>query len=652
MKRKVWTISPWFIIFSVVMLAMALLSYNFSFKLFCIELILAAISIAIVIVLSIRFKRYINKTITSTVANLRTANQNFLERYKMPVVAVGRFGDIMWTNSHFKRKLCQGKNPSNESISAFLNGKTIDDIIDKEYTDIYFDGNQYSVYCTETDNGYICFYIDNTYLKEIHQKYIDSQKSVAFVVFDNYEEFVNESDEESARILLLVETALLRFANESNALFKKLATNKYLFVFDKVNLDNVISKKFPVLQEVKNIKYQGNVATVSIGVSVGCDSLVESEQQARKALDMALGRGGDQVALIKDGNYEFFGGTSVGIEKLSKVRSRVIATSIERSIMESDRVLIMGHRFADLDCVGSAIGLQGVVEKGHKKHCRVVVNKNTAIASNLIELSENENNDVFITPEEALKDISPRTLLIVVDTHIPTFVESTEVLNKCKRVIVIDHHRKMVNYIDDTIVFYHEPMASSACEMVAELITYLGENYVSKFQATALLAGIMLDTKNFVVRTGVRTFEAAAFLRKKGADTVEIKGLFNQNIEAYKEKFKIISNAEVIDDCAVAVVDFQINSDVRLVTAQTADELLSVKNVIASFVISQDGNTVNISARSYGKLNVQLIMEQLGGGGHQNMAATQIENITLSQGKEQLLEAIEKVKADSSFNIE
>lgn len=648
MKRKVWTLSPWFIIFSIVMFAMALLSYNFSFELFCIELSLAVISCALVIVFNLRFKKYISKTISKTVKNLRTANPKFLERYKMPVVAVGRFGDIVWSNARFKKNLCQAKDPHNESISAFLNGKKIEDVLSAESVDVFHDGKQYTVFTTETDDGYVCFFIDDTYYKDIQKKYVESQKAVALIVFDNYEEFINDSEEESARVVLSLETALLRFANENNALFKKLSTNKYLVVFDSVNLDKLVGKKFPILQEVKNINYRGNVATISIGIGHKSDNLVESELQARKALDMALGRGGDQVAIMTtDGNYEFFGGTSVGVEKLSKVRSRVIATSIERTIMESDRVLIMGHRFADLDCIGSAVGLQAVIKKGLKKHCRIVVNKNNALASNLIDMVEQEGSNIFVSPQEALKDISPRTLLIIVDTHIPTFVESKEILDKCKRVVVIDHHRKSVDFISDAIVFYHEPISSSASEMVTELLTYMGESSISKVQATALLSGIMLDTKNFVVRTGVRTFEAAAFLRKKGADTVETKNLFANNIESYKEKYKIVSSAEVIDGYAISTAE-GLQGDARVIAAQAADELLSVSDVLASFVVfNTKDNVVNISARSFGKVNVQLVMEILGGGGHQNMAATQINDITLSQGKEMLLEAIKKVISDN-----
>ncbi len=645
MRRKVWTLSPVFIIFSIVMFGMAGVTYYYNPIISIIEMAVAIISSAIVIMLSVRFKKYMSKTISNAISNITDLNQAYLERFKMPVVIAGKFGDILWSNSRFKKQLCMGKNPVNESINTFIGNKSIDDVADSDGFDIMFDGKQFTVYCTTAAEGYICFYIDNTYYKETAKKFADTKKSVALFVFDNLQEFTNDSEEEGARLILALETKLLHYANENNALFKSLTSNKYMMIFDQIHLEHEISNKFPILKEIRSIKYNNREATISIGIGTGCDTLVESEQQARKALDMALGRGGDQVAVLKEGNYEFFGGVSAGVERLSKVRTRVVAKSIVRAISESDRVFIMGHRFSDLDSVGAAVGLQPVVEKGYKKHCRIIINKETSMAESLINLAD---ENVFVSPQEALRNISPRTLLIIVDTHIPDFVESKEVLDKTKRIIVIDHHRKMVNYINNSMIFYHEPTSSSASEMVAELITYLGDNYVSNIQAKALLAGIMLDTKNFVLRTGVRTFEAAAFLRKKGADTVATKALFANNIETYKEKYRIVSNAEIINNCAIAVCEEQFEN-VRLVAAQAADELLSVADVNGSFVLFKSNeNEISISARSYGKLNVQVIMEKLGGGGHQNMAAAQLKNTTLEQANKQLLEAIETVREDLS----
>ena len=419
-----------------------------------------------------------------------------------------------------------------------------------------------------------------------------------------------------------------------------------MVILDKVALDKITADKFPILKEIREIRFNNREATLSIGIGANCDTLIESEQKARKALDMALGRGGDQVAVMKGDNYEFYGGIPSGIEKMSKVRSRVIATSISRIISEADRVLLMGHRFSDLDCVGACVGLQPVIEQGLKKQCKIVIDRETSMAKSLIELVENEDKSVFITVDEALRMTSSRTLLIVIDTHIPDRVESTELLKKCRNVVVIDHHRKMVNYIDDAVIFYHEPTASSASEMVTELITYLGESHIGKIHSEALLSGIMLDTKNFVIRTGVRTFEAAAFLRKHGADTVETKQLFSGTLRNHKEKYKIVNNAEVYRNCAVSIADGS-SKDVRLISAQAADELLTVENVLASFVIFRTGSSVNISARSYGKLNVQLVMEALGGGGHQNMAAAQIADLSENETKKLLIKAIDEVYPES-----
>lgn len=646
MRRRVWTAAPWFLIFSLAMLGMAAMSYRYSRELFLAELGLGIVTIAVVVFSGLSFKRYVSRTVSRAVKNVLDGDHIFLEHFKIPVVLTGKHGDILWSNLHFKKQLCGGRNPANDSVAPYIADKEVDSVADGEGFDIDLDGRHYTVYCNAYDEGFILFYIDNTNFVEIRKRFNDTRKSVALIMFDNREEFTNDSEEESARVLLTLETKLLHFADENGALFKSLPSNRYMMIFDQSALNRQISDKFPILKDIRTIRFNNREATISVGIGMGNDTLVESERQARKALDMALGRGGDQVAVMKNGNYEFFGGVSAGVERTTKVRTRVIATSIARTITESDRVLIMGHRFSDLDSVGAAVGLKPIIEKGYRKYCRIAINKETSMAKSLIDLVEQENKDVFITPEEALRAVSSRTLLIIVDTHLPDVVESPELLKKCKRVIVIDHHRKMVNFIDNSIVFYHEPTASSASEMVAELATYLGENYLGKLEAEALLSGIMLDTKSFVVRTGVRTFEAAAFLRKKGADTVETKQLFASSLEVHKQKYNIVSNAKVVGGCAVAVTDEQ-SRNIRLIAAQAADELLTVENVAASFVVFKTGELINVSARSFGKLNVQLVMELLGGGGHRNMAAAQLRDVSVAEVEKKLVEAITKIRNDA-----
>ncbi|MBR2108786.1 MAG: DHH family phosphoesterase [Ruminococcus sp.] len=642
MKRRVWTSAPWLIISICIIFGMAIAVYRFEPLISFIGGGVAIVLLVLSIIFRSRYRRYVTKTLDSALNSIGKVEKNYLDRFKVPVALAGKYGDIVWSNSRFKKQLCSGRDPSNEDISPYIGAKEIGSVADSDGFEIDFNGKHFLVLCTSVDEGYACFYIDNTDYFFIYKKYLETQKSVALISFDNQDEFSNDSEEESARVLLALETKLLHFADENKALFKTLPSNKYMMILDNSALDKLIADKFPILKEIRTIKFNNREATVSIGIGMHCETLVESETKARKALDMALGRGGDQVAVMKDDTYEFFGGVSAGIEKMSKVRSRVIATSIARVVSEADRVYIMGHRFSDLDCVGAAVGLQPVIENVLKKQCRIVLNRGSSMAKRLVSLVENSGSRMFITPDEALKNISGKTLIIVVDTHIRDMVESPELLSKCSHVVVIDHHRKMVNYIDDAVIFYHEPTASSASEMVAELITYIGDAKISKLQAEALLSGIMLDTKNFVVRTGVRTFEAAAFLRKHGADTVETKELFAGSLENYKQKYKLVNNAEIYHDCAISIADGE-SENIRVVAAQAADELLSVENVVASFVVFENNGGINISARSYGKLNVQLVMENLGGGGHQNMAAAQLKGLSPEETKQKLITAIDSV---------
>lgn len=369
---------------------------------------------------------------------------------------------------------------------------------------------------------------------------------------------------------------------------------------------------------------------------------------------MALGRGGDQVAIIKkDNSYDFFGGKAAATEKASKVRMRVVSNAISRAIADSDIVYIMGHRFSDLDCVGAAIGMQCLIEKSLKRYCRIVINKELTMAQPLIDYAKNNlNSEIFISPQQAIENVTAKTLLVVVDTHLRRSLESAELFDKCKRVVVIDHHRKAVDYINNSLVFCHEPSASSACEMCSEIIGCLDDKPIGFVQADALLAGIMLDTKNFAVKTGVRTFEAAAYLRRKGANTLTVKEMFSDSIDTYREKVGIVCKAHIYRGCAVSVADFT-SGDIRLASAQAADEMLNLHGVSASFVIFKDANTenqINISSRSYGKINVQIIMEQMGGGGHQTMAATQIKDSTKELVYQQLLSVIDEVLDDASNN--
>ena len=628
MRKKHWMLSPWFIIFAAVMLLMTTISANYNMAVFYTELGVTIAATAVVFVLSLRFSAYIRGIVKSTADRIDGVDREYLERYKYPVAVVGPEGDIAWCNARF-RKAIGGRSPEGDHINNYISGYDYGDIIDSDGIDVAVDGREFTVYCMSADNAAVCHFIENTYYKSTVREYHASIPCVALITFDNAEDFVTSSEEYYSTVAISLEANLQRWANEYQAMYKKISNNRYMIIFRDADIDKIVSQRFPILKDVRSIGTARHIATISVGLARGCKTVRESELNARKALEMALGRGGDQVAIIKDNAYEFFGGTAAAAEKVSKVRMRVIANAISRAVSDADKVYIMGHRFSDLDCVGAAIGMQCIMEKTFKRYCKVVVNKETSMARQLIDyVDEKLENPIFTTPDDAVRNATPKSLLIIVE--------------KCKRVVVIDHHRKAVNYIDNALVFCHEPSASSASEMCSEIISYLDDKPLGFIQADALLAGIMLDTKNFVLKTGVRTFEAAAYLRRKGANTLTVKEMFSGSIDTYREKVEIVVRSEVYRACAISTSD-KLTDDIRLAAAQAADEMLTLKGISASFVIFGDKEKINISARSYGRVNVQLIMEKMGGGGHQTMAATQLYNTNLEDARKQLTEAIDAV---------
>ena len=648
MKRKKWTLTPWFIIFGVVMLLMSTFMSAYSMPLFYAELGITVLTVAAVIVLSLRFRSYIRSTVRGTAERIYGFDSEFLEQYKYPVAVSGEKGDIVWCNARFRKNICGGRSPEGDNINAYLPGFSIVDITNGEGADIAIDGKEFTVYAVSNgEGGSVCHFIDNTDYKQTSREYHANMPAVALISFDNAEDFFTDSDESYSNVHISVEANIQGWAMDYNGLYKQLGNNRYMIIFRDADVEKMIAQKFPVLKNVRTISANRHIATISVGLCRGCKLVKESEMNARKALEMALGRGGDQVAVIRDGNYEFFGGTAAAAEKVSKVRMRVIANAISRAVNDSDKVYIMGHRFSDLDCVGAAIGMQCIMENSFKRYCKIVINRETSMARQLIKYTEErQSGDIFVTAEEALRGVTSKTLLIIVDTHLKNSLESPEFYEKCKRVVVIDHHRRAVNYINNALVFCHEPSASSASEMCCEIISYLDDKPLGYIQADAMLSGIMLDTKNFVLKTGVRTFEAAAYLRRKGANTLTVKEMFSGSIETYREKVDIVCRSHIYKGCAISTSD-RTSGDVRLAAAQAADEMLTLSGVAASFVIFPDGERINISARSYGRINVQVIMEQLGGGGHQTMAATQLSDIKMTEALNRLVAAIDAALADS-----
>ncbi|QEY34314.1 DHH family phosphoesterase [Caproiciproducens galactitolivorans] len=647
MKRRVWVSSPVFFVITAVMLIMACISYFYNPILSYAEMALAVCSVVAVILLTEQFKAHVATAVKSAQKILSGDEYRALMDFTMPVAVVGEAGDIIWVNSAFTAKVGGKHECRGENILKFIYPKTVNQIMGNSGTDITVGDRDFTVFAAKTEYGSILYFIDDTYYKEINREYIEQRPVVMIACFDNREELARDSSgSEDTRIASEVESALINWAQNMNGFFKKLSGARYLILADEAHLREAMGKRFEILDTIRGIKAgERRSATISIGVGRGADSLMEAEEWARKALDMALGRGGDQVAVKqKDDTYEFFGGLSKGVEKRDKVRTRVIAATLSDHIKNSDNVLIMGHKYSDLDSVGAAVGLWSAVTKSLKKPAFVVLNRSQTLASPLVASMDATGQDVFRSPMDAMALVNPKTMLIVVDTHSQDFVESAELLNAIPRVVVIDHHRMMVKHVENALVFYHEPYASSTSEMVAELVQYIGDNTLGQTEAEGLLSGIMLDTKNFVLKTGVRTFEAAAYLRRRGADTVEVKRMFSDTIDTYKAKYQIVSGAEILNECAIASADREF-PDIRITSAQAADELLSIQGVNASFVLFPTGNVVNVSARSLGEINVQLIMEALGGGGHLTMAGAQLSGMTVQQAREKLISVIQDTMA-------
>ncbi len=644
MKKKSFQIVPYLCVFSAIMLIFAFISLFGGNKIiFIAELIIALAAIGAITLIYLNSSKSMKIMVKGIVQNTKGIDRRYLERFRFPVVAVDGDDNIIWYNTAFHENVCFGTEAFGMSVLPILGGRTAESFCNAKGGNVEVEKSKFTVYANRTDTGSILYFFDDTYYKDIEKEYNDSRLSVAMIVLDNGEAYDSEDEDDAVQITMQVESLLQRYAGDYNALYRKMAHGRYMLIFEERELTKIIETKFDILGKVRELSAGDLGATVSIGIGRGENDLRKSQASAKKALDMALGRGGDQAVILTDGEFEFFGGKSAGVERQSKVRVRVITRSIISAVQDSDRVIITGHKFSDLDCVGAAIGLYGAITTSIGKEAYIAVDYQTSMAKGLIDTYTAQKGDgVFISPEKALEMVNDNTLLIVVDTQSINRMENPKLYEMVDNIIVIDHHRMSVDHIENAIVFFHEPSASSAAEMCVELIDNFPDSSIKKPEAEALLAGIILDTKNFVINSGARTFEAASFLKKHGADTVAVRQLFSDSIDIYRNKYKLVSTARIYKKCAIVIADEDM-PDIRLIASKAADELLGLAGVNASFVVFRtDSNTLNISARSYGKRNVQIIMERLGGGGHHSMAAAQIKDSSFESAVRQLVESIDK----------
>ena len=571
-----------------------------------------------------------------------------LEPLSQPVVLLS--GEtVLWYNDQFRQRMLGGQDLLVSRVQKVIPGLDLQQARTQEGQQLTLADGVWSAHSStvpgDAETMTLVVFNEETALRRVEAEYKASRPGYLVFLVDGYDDvFSDMLDSERARLLEGINRVLEEMIGRGTGFLRRVASGRYIAVVEERQLEQFAKRGYDVLDKIRALDPSVNLS-LSIGIGRGAKTLREAQDMAVQALDMAQGRGGDQAAEMTPDGFTFYGGVSHGVEKRSKVRSRIVADQLVKLIKEADHVVIMGHRMSDLDAIGSAEGVLRIC-----KICDVpaviAVRRDATLASSLINaLVAAGQEDDFIDPKGALPIISKRTLCIVVDTYQVNLVESKEILEKCGKVAVIDHHRKGVGFIENPALVCHEPYSSSASELVTELLQYVGErdDKPNRVEAEGLLAGIMLDTRDFTLHTGVRTFEAAAALRRYGAETERVRQLFDVTMVEYNAKADLVEAAQMYKNCAVSVSG-EVPPEARVAVAQAANDLLTIQNVEASFVAVQVGTGVNISARSLGAVNVQVIMESLGGGGHQTMAAAQLKHITPEAARARIQTAIDQYR--------
>ena len=496
------------------------------------------------------------------------------------------------------------------------------------------------------ENNYMAtlYFIDETQNLALAKEYMDSKTCVGIIMIDNYEEITQKlSTEEKPQIIAKVEKIIYDWAEEFNGLIIKSDRDSFVLIIEEKYLHSIEEDKFKILDKAKEITVPGKMqTTLSIAISLDGETNYEKYKSATGTIDLALGRGGDQAIIKENGKFTFFGGRTKEVEKMTKVKARTVSHALDELMEDVQNVVIMGHKNADIDAIGAAFGVYRLA-KSVGKPAFIVCKPEGLSIEPFIESAkqEEEYQGIIINEVEAKELVSNLTLLVVVDTSRKNYVEVPELIDQTNKIVVIDHHRKNIDSIEEPSLMFHEVYASSACELVTELIEYSeNEPELTKLETEGLYGGIMMDTKNFTFKTGVRTFEAAAFLRKNGVDIIKVKKWFQSDLDTYNKIAKIVENTEIINK-TIGISTYEEEDDnANLICAKAADELLTISDITASFVLGYQDDKVYISGRSIGDINVQLILEKMGGGGHITLAGAQVEDMTIDEAKEELIDRI------------
>lgn len=620
------------------------------------EALLSTVVLAVYLVNRRNSNKQMRQYLETLSLNIESATHNSVMNSPFPMVILKKNGEIIWYNTSFG-ELISKDDFSSPYIQDAFSGFCVKDG-EPLYCNISIGEKTFDAYGVCTGNGvnentkkeasgdriYIYYFVDTTTLTNIKREKLDSRLVKGYMYIDNLDELTKDiPDSDRTAILSQIEKHMYDFILKYNAILSKSERDRYSFVMEYRNFKAMKEDKFYILKTVKELNATDIPLTLSIGVGVG-DNLHETEDFAKTAIDLALGRGGDQ-AVIKEGtDVVYFGGNSREIERRTKVRSRIVALYFKEYVEKNDKVIIMGHKNPDTDCLGAALGISRIVKAYGKEAYIVLDENNTNVEAMMKKLDNNrEYEGLFVNSQTALTLFDDNTVTVVVDAHRLSLLPVPEIIEKSKKNVLIDHHRKGVDYITNTILAFHEPYASSASELVVEMLGYLdGRVKLRRQEAEMLYGGILLDTQNFSVKTGVRTFEAASYLRKAGMEPALARDLIKNDFDTYLKVSEIVKSCEICFG-SIAIAKYYGEEDNSIFIAQAADTLIDIKGIEASFVIFKNRDRVLISARSNGKINVQLIMEKLGGGGHQLVAGAQLEDMTVDKATMIIKNALEEL---------
>lgn len=663
----------WPVILSILLIVMDVLVFSVSVKAGTLVSIFLAAYILVVVFLYFHSKTMIMNELISFATQYGQVQKTLLNEFAVPYALLDYNGKILWMNEAFST--LTGKNKRyRKAVSCVFPEIAGDKLPKKEEKEVNIRYNERDYKAVmksvslkklleesglvemESHSDLIALYLfDETELNQYIRQKEDEKLVTGLLYLDNYDE-VLDSVEEVRRSLLaaLIERKLGKYFSEVDCLLKRLEKDKFILVMRQKSLEELKKKRFNILEDVKTVNIGNDMAvTISIGIGLNAPTYAQSYEYSRIAIDLALGRGGDQVVIKDKDQMTFFGGKSQQMGKNTRVKARVKAHALREFMISNDKVIVMGHKISDVDSIGAGIGIYRAA-KSLNKRAHIVVNNPTMSVRPIIEsFRQNADYDehMFINSEAAREIVDSNTVVVVVDTNKPSYTECEELLQKTKTIVVLDHHRQGSEVIKNAVLSYIEPYASSTCEMVAEILQYFSDDIrIYNIEADALYSGIMIDTNNFTAKTGVRTFEAAAFLRRCGADVTRVRKMFRDDVKSYKAKAEAIRNVETYKGSfAISVCPSEGIDSPTVVASQAANELLNVDSIRASFVLTDYQNKIYISARAIDEVNVQIIMERLGGGGHINMAGAQLPGISVNEAIRQLKETLDKMMKEGDI---